>query len=338
MRGTKQSRYGIPFGNGVSWLKEGRILPDWDLDFVINEQCTLSLDTTANPPAMVFYNEQGEVIGSVLMGTDTKPVFPMVVRDSDGEIFEITEEMDDEGNPTGGYAFKSLGMQRGELWAGDYKPGCIESDLATVTFYPTANTAYTFDTYLPWYGNITLLSHYGPTGQEEAYPLLVDDNGKDYRVPWLFIAEGGSSQVAARLERGKSLAEKIPNFNPEQVVFQTDGGYAPAVSYDAAAGVYTLTIAGAQAGSRQSLHALYPRSGRSWYHLGRLDIDTRSVAKHTVCLVPMGGTYDRTAIGQKLNDIYGKIGIAWEAAAAFFSGCPSAGAPTANSGSQKPSP
>ena len=103
---------------GVTQLKDGRILPDWELDFVIDPDCRLSVDTTTSPASMTFYNATGQVLGTVRMGTDVAPVFPMTVKDADGNLFEIEEETDGAGLPTGEYAFKPLGRFGGRLGPG----------------------------------------------------------------------------------------------------------------------------------------------------------------------------------------------------------------------------
>ncbi|MBQ6765858.1 MAG: hypothetical protein IJP50_02475, partial [Paludibacteraceae bacterium] len=303
--GTDALLYG-----GTTKLKNGVVLPDVEADFQFPVPVTAALDTVKN--TIVFYNADGTAAGSVKVPLNDagEPVFPVKVRDADGKMVQINEAGEDEEDSNGERPLTVTEL--GTETAGDYIPermlSNVRSDIGEVEFLDSDGSQYSFDSPLPYYESVAVLLNSDGSNGGRVYRKAEPD----YQVQWKFMETGATDKVRARLTLTKEGREEIRQ--PERLVFKTpaeSGSVTLPSEYNPADGTYTVTVTGTQPDTKQTVLALYPYSG-TYFCLGMLDIDTRQRQTAKVCLVNLGGDYDRNAIESGINSIYSKAGISWQ--------------------------
>ncbi len=292
---------------GANRLKNGVLLPDVTVDFNMEDASGADYDSVSN--TVTVYDEEGSKVGSftVPQNETGESVFPVTVKDKAGNIVRIDEETDADGKPTGKYKFTPLGSQSAGQYISEQTLSTLRSDLGSVDFEENADGIYTFDQPLDYYETVSLLLNSdGANGGGRIYRKV-----SGYDVPWLFIAEGGTESVRAKLTLTKSGKSEIKH--PENITFiiNDEGGVITLPSeYDAADNTYSVRVSASQADSRQTVYALY-QSGDQSHTLGQLDVDTRAPLTAKVCLVNLGGKYDKSRIETNINAIYQRVGVTW---------------------------
>lgn len=292
---------------GANRLKNGVLLPDVTVDFNMEDASGADYDSVSN--TVTVYDEEGSKLGSftVPQNETGESVFPVTVKDKEGNIVRIDEETDADGKPTGKYKFTPLGSQSAGQHVSEQTLSTLRSDLGSVDFEENADGIYTFDQPLDYYETVSLLLNSdGANGGGRIYRKV-----SGYDVPWLFIAEGGTESVRAKLTLTKSGKSEIKH--PENITFiiNDEGGVITLPSeYDAADNTYSVRVSASQADSRQTVYALY-QSGDQSHTLGQLDVDTRAPLTAKVCLVNLGGKYDKSHIETNINAIYQRVGVTW---------------------------
>lgn len=292
---------------GANRLKNGVLLPDVTVDFNMEDASGADYDSVSN--TVTVYDEEGSKVGSftVPQNETGESVFPVTVKDKAGNIVRIDEETDADGKPTGKYKFTPLGSQSAGQHVSEQTLSTLRSDLGSVDFEEDADGIYTFDQPLDYYETVSLLLNSdGANGGGRIYRKV-----SGYDVPWLFIAEGGTESVRANLTLTKSGKSEIRH--PENITFiiNDEGGVITLPSeYDAADNTYSVRVSASQADSRQTVYALY-QSGDQSHTLGQLDVDTRAPLTAKVCLVNLGGKYDKSRIETNINAIYQRVGVTW---------------------------
>ncbi len=222
-------------------------------------------------------------------------VFPMTVQDKDGKVYQVEKvtETDSVTGKTKEVAKATYIGTVGEALAeGSFDPTQLNGDKAIVTF-AKGNGKYAFDTWLPYYDNVSLI--------ENKYEKLYTN----YYAPWKFLPSGQGDKVSATIEI------KDQNIKPENVIFKTKLGTEYHAEYSN--GLYTLQVAPGPEGDVQELYALYRRDSTRYYTLGKLGIATYDPQSYNVVLVSVNGAPSDANIEQKLKDIYGPVGITWSA-------------------------
>lgn len=292
---------------GANRLKNGVLLPDVTVDFNMEDASGADYDSVSN--TVTVYDEEGSKVGSftVPQNETGESVFPVTVKDKVGNIVRIDEETDADGKPTGKYKFTPLGSQSAGQYISEQTLSTLRSDLGSVDFEEDADGIYTFDQPLDYYETVSLLLNSdGANGGGRIYRKV-----SGYDVPWLFIEEGGTESVRANLTLTKSGKSEIKH--PENITFiiNDEGGVITLPSeYDAADNTYSVRVSASQADSRQTVYALY-QSGDQSHTLGQLDVDTRAPLTAKVCLVNLGGKYDKSRIETNINAIYQRVGVTW---------------------------
>ncbi len=294
---------------GGKRLKNGVVLPDLSVGFLLTDVSGAEYDSVTG--TLTLKDENGSVIGTIETPRNEQgePVFPIRVKDNDGNLAQIEEETDTDSRPTGRYKFTPLGRQTGKYISESQLSG-IRGDLGTVTFEKDDSGVFTFDSPLKYYETVALLLNSdGANGGGRIYRRMSNCDPY-YDVPWLFIGEGCTEQVRARLKLTGSGKKEIPKPEDIQFIVSDEGGVTVLPSTYNADGTYSVTVAASQADSRQTVHAVYMVGDRC-YQLGMLDVDTRAPMRDSVCLVNLGGSYSASQIETELNAIYGRVGVTW---------------------------
>lgn len=294
---------------GGKRLKNGVVLPDLSVGFLLTDVSGAEYDSVTG--TLTLKDENGSVIGTIETPRNEQgePVFPIRVKDNDGNLVQIEEETDTDSRPTGRYKFTPLGRQTGKYISESQLSG-IRGDLGTVTFEKDDSGVFTFDSPLKYYETVALLLNSdGANGGGRIYRRMSNCD-QYYDVPWLFIGEGCTEQVRARLKLTGSGKKEIPKPEDIQFIVSDEGGVTVLPSTYNADGTYSVTVAASQADSRQTVHAVYMVGDRC-YQLGMLDVDTRAPMRDSVCLVNLGGSYSASQIETELNAIYGRVGVTW---------------------------
>ena len=294
---------------GGKRLKNGVVLPDLSVGFLLTDVSGAEYDSVTG--TLTLKDENGSVIGTIETPRNEQgePVFPIRVKDNDGNLVQIEEETDTDSRPTGRYKFTPLGHQTGKYISESQLSG-IRGDLGTVTFEKDDSGVFTFDSPLKYYETVALLLNSdGANGGGRIYRRMSNCDPY-YDVPWLFIGEGCTEQVRARLKLTGSGKKEIPKPEDIQFIVSDEGGVTVLPSTYNADGTYSVMVAASQADSRQTVHAVYMVGDRC-YQLGMLDVDTRAPMRDSVCLVNLGGSYSASQIETELNAIYGRVGVTW---------------------------
>ncbi|MDR1156456.1 MAG: fibronectin type III domain-containing protein, partial [Bacteroidales bacterium] len=290
--------------------RNGIVMPDLELDFAIpeNPQFTYHEETGE----LTVYTADGQEAGTVQMPkNEGKTVFPVVVKDKDGNLYKV----EDESGETAGDGATANGEEK-QLKATyigkqtDPLPRLdnvnIAADVATVTFSKGAGK-FAFDTWQDYYGSVSVIE------SKKVYEHLACGDRR-YDVPWKLLPEGESDVVEAKIEiRDKSL-------DPEKVIFSTPQGTVYKHVYDQKKQTYALTLVAGADGDVQEIYALNKLSGASYQTLGKLNVITCRRQTPRVALVSVNDyTADVRTVKNELDRIYNPVGVTWEVAADTFS-------------------
>ncbi|MDR1203628.1 MAG: hypothetical protein LBL58_18625, partial [Tannerellaceae bacterium] len=261
---------------------------------------------------LTVYTADGQEAGTVQMPkNEGKTVFPVVVKDKDGNLYKV----EDESGETAGDGATANGEEK-QLKATyigkqtDPLPRLdnvnVAADVATVTFSKGAGK-FTFDTWQDYYGSVSVIE------SKKVYEHLACGDRR-YDVPWKLLPEGESDVVEAKIEiRDKSL-------DPEKVIFSTPQGTVYKHVYDPKKQTYALTLVAGADGDVQEIYALNKLSGASYQTLGKLNVITCRRQTPRVALVSVNDyTADVRTVKNELDRIYNPVGITWEVATDTFS-------------------
>ena len=251
---------------------------------------------------LTFYNETGAVVAeTTLNNPQGKKVFPITVQDAEGNLYQVEETTNAEG--TAEHTVTHVGKQGKELPYKSFGTNAIDGNVAIVTFEPT-DSPYSFDEYLPYYKDIPLINKQNTLYPDLRYPYM----GHEYYTPWQFIPLGEKVTLSAKIK----INDKKAGIDPKKVLFSTEEGLSIAATYNEKEKTYTLNVPSAQSEGYYILHALYQTHDDFFYHLGQIGIDTRKPISARVVLVPMGGTYNKSAITSGINAISKQVGLSWQ--------------------------
>ncbi len=292
----------VLFYGGTATAQAGIIKPDVTLAFSVSEQTRVQYDPESH--TLLFYDATGNLIGSVEPSGDESDVsFPVIIQDKDGNTYEVApaDGASSAGGTTQKCVLTPLGKQGAALSDNAFNYNTLDTNKGMVTFFDEGGT-YSFDTFLPYYDNVSLIRYANGQDGDRLYPKL----SATYYVPWKFIPTGKKDKVNASV----SLSDKT--LEATKIVFETKEGLVIPSVYDAKKKEFELTLTGTQEGSTQRVYALYPYGSDKYYQLGQLRTDSHSTQTYKVVLVNAGGSYQTNTIGKELNALYNKIGINWE--------------------------
>jgi len=232
-------------------------------------------------------------------------VFPMTVKDKDGNIYQLEEVPDDlpsEGTTAGNAASsasgkklvaQAVGKVGQELPAGSVNYKHLDTDFGSVEFTDTEGSLYAFDKWEEVY-NLSLLI-------KGKYERL----GQNYYVPAKLIPLGKTDKVGARL----TITDLA--LDPAKVVFRTANGTEYKVeSYDPDQHFYVLSIAAGASNDAQEVYALYPKIEGGYYNIGKLLVLTYAPYEMKVKIVPVANVFtEQKELESKLKEIFGRVGI-----------------------------
>ena len=251
---------------------------------------------------LTFYNETGAVVAeTTLNNPQGKKVFPITVQDAEGNLYQIEETTNAEG--TAEHTVTHVGKQGKHLPYKSFGTNAIDGNVAIVTFEPT-DSPYSFDTYQEYYKDIPLIYKKNTLYPDLRYPYM----GHEYYTPWQFIPLGEKVTLSAKIK----INDKKAGIDPKKVLFSTEEGLSIAATYNEKEKTYTLNVPSAKSEGYYILHALYQTHDDFFYHLGQIGIDTRKPISAKVVLVPMGGTYNKSAITSGINAISKQVGLSWQ--------------------------
>lgn len=289
-------------GFDVGNVKTGITKVDYEFDFSIpgveafslNDEGDLIItDDTGEPHTVVPDDKEGQ-------GNEGNKVvvFPMTVKDKNGNVYQV--EKVTETDPATGEEKEVakatfVGKAGTPLASGSFDPNQLDGDKAVVTF-EKGKGIYAFDTWQPWYADISLIKDkYGPE--------LWDG----YRAAWKFLPTGGSDEVSARI-----VIKDTKVIKPEQVIFKTPKGTEFASEYRVADQTYIIKLAAGPEGDAQEVYALFPKTKDTYYTLGKLNVATYAAQTYTVVLVPVNDApVPEQAIRDTLKATYGPIAVTW---------------------------
>ncbi|MDR2653252.1 MAG: hypothetical protein LBC68_13265, partial [Prevotellaceae bacterium] len=268
----------------------GIIRPDYTFNFTIPENPVFVYDTTGYLIVYDYSTQPPTEVGRQKLNDDGKPVFPMTVKDKDGNVYKLTEETDENGNKT--IKFEYLGKQGTPLTADNFDANNIDSDKAIVNFEKGAGK-YAFDKFdIKFSNSVRIRDKYTKIG--------------DYNVPWKFLPEGGSDKIQAKIivvDNSIDLAS---------VMFQTPQGMLYEKKHLEGATFEITAVAGAD-NDVQQIYALYPTGGGKFLNLGRIDVVTYKPQTAKIVVVSVNGnTVNTGELKAKLNGIYNEVGVTVE--------------------------
>lgn len=268
-------------GNDVGKVVTGDIVPDIITKLKIFTPANIKVNIDAGTITLTD-SETGKQ--EVINYKDQHKTLPLVLEDAAGNLYNI----DKNGKVT------SAGKRDSS-----FTPQVLESlkvlDLSkgTVTFAAAAGNVYGFDAWQAIYAGKSVL--------ENKYESLAD--GK-YRVSAKAIIPGVQEEVIATLKAtGDITASKLKFVTGKGIVLE---------SKDLGNGSFSVKVTGGPGSDAQEVYAAYPNE-KGYSSLGKLLVASYTPKQKTVVLIPIGsGTpvYE-DAIGKKLQEIYGKVGMTY---------------------------
>lgn len=304
-------------GGHTGNVVEGITKTDLSADFVIDKDSGFFFDETTGKIEVT--DASGQVIGYIETGHlatgggdsggnagNAPSVFPMTVKDSEGNIYEVEEAPEDgsgtenegDGENPGSGSKKQLVVtpvgKSGDGLDGDkvnFKR--LDNRLAEVVFTDTEGSLYAFDAWKAVYSGSYLI--------RTKYEQL----GESYRVPAKLIPSGKKDKV------GAMITVHDPSVDPDKVIFKTRSGTEfKREKFDKTTGRYVLNLVGGNANDGQELYALYPKPGGGYYNLGKLLIVSYPSYRIKVKIVPVANDLDEfEALHGELEKIYSRVGI-----------------------------
>ena len=304
-------------GGHTGNVVEGITKTDLSADFVIDKDSGFFFDETTGKIEVT--DASGQVIGYIETGHSVSgggepggnngnapSVFPMTVKDSEGNIYEVEEAPEDgsgtenEGageNPDSGskkqLVVTPVGKSGDGLNQDEVNFKRLDSRMAEVVFTDTEGSLYAFDAWKAVYSGSYLI--------RTKYEQL----GESYRVPAKLIPSGKKDKV------GAVITVHDPSVDPDKVIFKTRSGTEfKREKFDKTTGRYVLNLVGGNANDGQELYALYPKPGGGYYNLGKLLIVSYPSYRIKVKIVPVANDLDEfEALRGELEKIYSRVGI-----------------------------
>ena len=304
-------------GGHTGNVVEGITKTDLSADFVIDKDSGFFFDETTGKIEVT--DASGQVIGYIETGHsvpgggepggnngNAPSVFPMTVKDSEGNIYEVEEAPEDgsgtenEGageNPGSGskkqLVVTPVGKSGDGLNQDEVNFKRLDSRMAEVVFTDTEGSLYAFDAWKAVYSGSYLI--------RTKYEQL----GESYRVPAKLIPSGKKDKV------GAVITVHDPSVDPDKVIFKTRSGTEfKREKFDKTTGRYVLNLVGGNANDGQELYALYPKPGGGYYNLGKLLIVSYPSYRIKVKIVPVANDLDEfEALRGELEKIYSRVGI-----------------------------
>jgi hypothetical protein len=268
----------------------GIIRPDYTFNFVIPENPVFVYDTTGYLIVYDYSTTPPTEAGRQKLNDDGNPVFPMTVKDKEGNVYRLTEETDENGNKI--ISSEYLGKQGTPLTADNFDADRIDSDKAIVSFEKGAGK-YAFDKFdVKFSGSVRIRDKYTKIG--------------DYNVPWKFLPEGGSDKIQAKIITVDNA------INPADVMFQTPQGMLYEKKHLEGNTFEISAVAGVD-NDVQQIYALYPTDDGKFLNLGRIDVVTYKPQTQKIVAVSVNGnTVNTNELHSYLNGVYGEVGVTFE--------------------------
>lgn len=304
-------------GANTGKVVEGITKTDLSADFAIDPTNDFYYDESSGRIEMT--DKGGNVIGyieagSMVAGGDASggnsgnesSVFPMTVRDSTGNLYQVEEVPVDETGDVGStdtgtdasgskkkLVVKPLGKSGDGMGSDEVNFKRLDSHIAEVEFTDTEGSLYAFDSWKDVYKKSFLI--------RPKYEQI----GENYHVAAKLVPSGKTDRVGAVIKIRDSSVD------PLKVVFKTRGGTEfQREGYDAGSGRYVLSVVGGKANDGQELYALYPKKEGGYYNLGKLLIVSYPAYRIKVKIVPVANKLDDfDALRAKLQGIYRRVGI-----------------------------
>ena len=251
---------------------------------------------------LTFYDATGAVIVSTKLNNSAgEKVFPIIVEDENGELYQISETKSDSGESE--VTISHIGKKGRKIPSDAFSTEHIDEHIAIVEF-EALDSPYSFDTYMEYYKNIPLINQINTLEPDLRYPELA----KDYHTPWQFIPIGEKVNLKAKLK----IKDKKAEFEPKDIIFATEEGVIMPSTFNEKDNTYTFSAPASAQEGYYFIHALYERGDNDYLHFGKVGIDTRKPISAKVVLVPMGGTYNKNAIASGINEISKQVGLSWQ--------------------------
>jgi hypothetical protein len=301
-------------GGAVQNTRNGIVMPDLELEFEIPENPVFEYSEETGE--LTVYTTDGQEVGAVPMPqNEGKTVFPVVVKDKEGNLYKIEEEIDGEATEedqetaptTTGEGTKLTATYLGRQTAPLPKLDNINiaANTAVVTF-EKGNGKFSFDEWKEYYGTVSIIA------EKKVYDHFACGDTR-YDVPWKLLPEGESDAVQAKIE----IRDK--NFDPEKVIFSTPQGTNYDYAWDSKNKTYTLNITAGADGDVQEIYALHRLSSQNYKTLGKLNVITYRKQMPKVVLVSVNGyKADAGTVKRELDKIYNPAGVTWEVAVDTF--------------------
>ena len=279
---------------------------------VISSDISLKVPLPKEPIPTVEYNFESKLLtfydatGAVIVSTELnnpagEKVFPIIIEDENGELYQISETKSDSGESD--VTISHIGKKGRKIPSDAFSGDFIDEHIAVVEF-EALDSPYSFDTYMEYYKNIPLINQINTLEPDLRYPELA----KDYHTPWQFIPIGEKVNIKAKLK----IKDKKADFEPKDIIFATDKGIIMSSTFNEKDNTYTFSAPAAAEEGYYFIHALYERGDNDYLHFGKVGIDTRKPISAKVVLVPMGGTYNKNAIASGINEISKQVGLSWQ--------------------------
>lgn len=251
---------------------------------------------------LTFYDATGAVIVSTELNNPAgEKVFPIIVDDENGELYQISETKSDSGESE--VTISHIGKKGRKIPADAFSGDFIDEHIAVVEF-EALDSPYSFDSYMEYYKDIPLINQINTLKADLRYPELA----KDYHTPWQFIPIGEIVNLKAKLK----IKDKKADFEPKDIIFATEKGIIMPSTFNEKDNTYTFSAPAAAEEGYYFIHALYERGDNDYLHFGKVGIDTRKPISAKVVLVPMGGDYNLGSLSTGINSISKQVGLSWQ--------------------------
>jgi hypothetical protein len=262
----------------------GTASTDLTVNFAIPDDAVFVFDGNST---IAVKNKSGQITGNINISglSGREEVFPLTVKDSEGNIYKIENE-------NGILKAGKIGKENVPIPDGTVDYTKLATDKATVTFQKSGK--YTFDEWITAYKDALLIrSKYKATG--------------DYWTPFKLIPPGKTDEVRA------AINIKDKSIDPQKVIFKTPKGTEYACQYQSPSKSYSITVSGGKSGDGQEIYALYPDGKGGYWNLGKLIVVSYPERTYNMRAVAVNGsTVNVNALSNKLNEIYNPIGISWK--------------------------
>ncbi len=302
-------------GGVVENTRNGIVMPELTLDFVIPENPVFEYNPQTNE-LMVFSTDGGEPQAVQMPKNDGKTVFPVTVKDKEGNLYKV-ENLPPPSSEGGGAESPSIADSNQPLTAtylgkqGEVLPELDNNNVAyntAIVSFEKGGGNYAFDTWQDYYQSVSIID------SKKVYEHLNGGNKKPYHVPWKLLPAGESDVVKAKIE----LIDK--SFNPEKVIFSTPQGVTFKSAYDSKNKTYTLSLAAGQDNDVQEIYALNKLSNENYQTLGKLNVITYKKQSPKLVIVNINNyRIDEQSLKAELDDIYLPVGVDWQVSSDAFS-------------------